>query len=291
MRWSLRLLEAPRKLSAPGALRGREIDAQVPGCVHTDLMRAGLLEDPYLGTNELKARWIGECSWHYSAHFEIDESFVAEAARTLELVFDGIDTSTCKPNPNATFALADGKVLTPRDEVITYVARNLEPYRGFPTFMRALPPSALIDGRDVNLPSLSGDGAFRLDDERWTFPEPDDAEAFVTRLVKAGLVGCDRAVQAALEGETRELSPRTAQRRMLRAAGMTYTLARQIERARRATTLLKGDVAIVEVAHEAGYFDQAHLTRSMRRLIGQTPAMVARAREQLSFLYNTSLSD
>ena len=77
----------------------------------------------------------------------------------------------------------------------------------------------------------------------------------------------------------------------MRATGMTQTLARQIERARRATTLLKRDLAIVEVAHEAGYFDQAHLTRSMRRLIGQTPAMVARAREQLSFLYNTSASD
>ena len=71
---------------------------------------------------------------------------------------------------------------------------------------------------------------------------------------------------------------------------MTHTLARQIERARRATTLLKRNVAIVEVAHEAGYFDQAHLTRSMRHLIGQTPANVARAKEQLSFLYNTTPS-
>ncbi|ESQ74970.1 glycosyltransferase family 4 protein [Asticcacaulis sp. AC402] len=57
----------------------------------------------------------------------------------INVIFDGIDTNTARPNPNAKFVLADGRVLTPQDEVITYVARNLEPYRGFPTFMRALP--------------------------------------------------------------------------------------------------------------------------------------------------------
>lgn len=156
------------------------------------------------------------------------------------------------------------------------------------TFMRHMPPAALMNRNDLNLPPLSGDAAFALAGERWTFPAFDDAEAFVTRLVNAGLVLRDAPVQAALEGDPHALSPRTAQRRFLRATGMTHTFARQIERARRATTLLKSDMAIVDVAHEAGYFDQAHLTRSMRRLIGQTPANVARATAQLSFLYNTA---
>ena len=158
----------------------------------------------------------------------------------------------------------------------------------FGTFMPHLPPSVLIDRRDVNLPSLSNDGAFLLNDERWTFPGVDDAEAFVDRLVKAGVVARDAAVQAALEGDPHALSPRTTQRRILRATGVTLTLARQIERARHAAMLLKRQDPIVAVAHEAGYFDQAHLTRSIGRLIGQTPAMVAREEEQLSFLYNTT---
>ncbi len=54
-------------------------------------------------------------------------------------IFDGIDSGTVKPNANAKFELKNGKVLTAKDEVITYVARNLEPYRGYPTFIRALP--------------------------------------------------------------------------------------------------------------------------------------------------------
>lgn len=57
----------------------------------------------------------------------------------IEVIFDGIDTETVRPDANARFTLPDGQVLTAKDEVLTYVARNLEPYRGFPSFIRALP--------------------------------------------------------------------------------------------------------------------------------------------------------
>ncbi|WP_376096403.1 glycosyltransferase [Roseomonas sp. CCTCC AB2023176] len=63
----------------------------------------------------------------------------------LSLVHEGVDTAACRPHPAARFVLPDGTVLHPGDEVVTYVARNLEPYRGFPTFMRALP--ALLEAR------------------------------------------------------------------------------------------------------------------------------------------------
>lgn len=56
----------------------------------------------------------------------------------IETIFDGIDSDMVKPDPSARLALPDGRVLTRNDEVITYAARNLEPYRGFPVFMRAL---------------------------------------------------------------------------------------------------------------------------------------------------------
>ena len=47
-------------------------------------------------------------------------------------------------------------------------------------------------------------------------------------------------------------------------------------------------VSILETVHHAGYFDQAHLTRSLRRLIGETPARLRKRARQLSFLYKTS---
>jgi methylphosphotriester-DNA--protein-cysteine methyltransferase len=68
---------------------------------------------------------------------------------------------------------------------------------------------------------------------------------------------------------------------------MTLATIRQIERARHATKLLRNGARLVDVAYEAGYFDQAHLTRSLTRFIGRTPAQIARGQEQLSLLYNT----
>jgi len=55
------------------------------------------------------------------------------------VIFDGIDTDIVRPNPDAKLRFGSGLELRREDEVITYVARNLEPYRGFHVFMRALP--------------------------------------------------------------------------------------------------------------------------------------------------------
>jgi glycosyltransferase involved in cell wall biosynthesis len=63
----------------------------------------------------------------------------SEFLRKLSIIFDGVDTQTMRPDPAAHFTLQDGRRLTAADEVITYVSRNLEPYRGFPSFMKALP--------------------------------------------------------------------------------------------------------------------------------------------------------
>lgn len=63
-----------------------------------------------------------------------------EALRSkIEVIFDGIDFDVVRPRPRATFKLPDGRLLRRGQPVITYVSRNLEPYRGFRTFMRAIP--------------------------------------------------------------------------------------------------------------------------------------------------------
>lgn len=58
----------------------------------------------------------------------------------VSVIHDGIDTARIRPDPSASVKLAKrGVVLRPGDEVITFVNRNMEPYRGFHIFMRALP--------------------------------------------------------------------------------------------------------------------------------------------------------
>jgi AraC-like DNA-binding protein len=155
------------------------------------------------------------------------------------------------------------------------------------TYMPRLPVGRLLNGNDVNLPGASR-GRFWLNGARWEFPGFENAEMFAGRLAKAGLIARDAAVVAALQGERDSLSKRSAQRHFLQATGMTYSAMRQIERARHATNLLQQGAAIADVVHEAGYFDQAHLTRSLRHFIGLTPAKIASEERQLSFLYNTT---
>lgn len=77
----------------------------------------------------------------------------------INVIHDGINTDTVHPDLTASLQLPDGMKLSTMDEVITYVARNLEPYRGFHIFMRALPdilrarPKAhvlIVGGDDVS---------------------------------------------------------------------------------------------------------------------------------------------
>jgi glycosyltransferase involved in cell wall biosynthesis len=63
-----------------------------------------------------------------------------EAIRSrLQIIHEGVDTARAAPDPEVRLEVESGAVLTPQDEVLTFVARNLEPYRGFHVFMRALP--------------------------------------------------------------------------------------------------------------------------------------------------------
>ncbi len=64
--------------------------ARVPGCVHTDLMRNGLIPDPFFGTNEQELQWIGEKDWIYQTTFDLPADFLKQT--NVELMFRGLDT-------------------------------------------------------------------------------------------------------------------------------------------------------------------------------------------------------
>lgn len=156
------------------------------------------------------------------------------------------------------------------------------------TYLRDLPPGQLRDGRTATLPAAS-DRAFWLAGSAWQYPGFDDAELFVERLFRRGLLAVDPVVAAVLRGDGESATPRTAERHFLAATGVTRGAARQIERARFAVRRLRAGASPADVAFEAGYFDQAHLTRALARFVGQTPGQVRSGERQLSFLYKTEL--
>lgn len=78
--------------------------------------------------------------------------------RQLEVIFDGVDCDRLAPNPGARFILPNGKVLKRGDEVLTFINRNLEPYRGYHIFLRAL-PEVLAARPDAQVVIVGGDEA------------------------------------------------------------------------------------------------------------------------------------
>ncbi len=150
-------------------------------------------------------------------------------------------------------------------------------------FMPHLPVIELVDGQ-VDLPEASNH-AFWLHGSTWELPTFDNAESFVNRLIKTELIVSDPIVSSTLQDHPTDLSPRSVQRRFLRATGLTHGAVTQIERAHHAVALLRNGVSILDTVDRAGYADQPHLTRSLKRLIGQTPAQLTPLQKamQLSF--------
>ncbi len=130
------------------------------GVCNARIMNANLLL-----SHEAADAIISPTHWQKSRHpqFLQDKTTV---------IFDGIDTARAAPHVDASFALGNGTVLTAKDEVITYVARNLEPHRGFHVFVEALPkllaarPNAQIvvvggDERSYSPPPRGGHESWR----------------------------------------------------------------------------------------------------------------------------------
>lgn len=88
--------------------------------------------------------------WQHSLH-------PAAYRDKIQVIHEGIDTDLLGPDPNATLTLPNGRVLKAGEPIITYVARNLEPYRGFHTFMRAL-PQVLKEHPTCQVVIVGGDG-------------------------------------------------------------------------------------------------------------------------------------
>jgi glycosyltransferase involved in cell wall biosynthesis len=79
---------------------------------------------------------LESCEWGVSPTRWQESRFPGEYRHKISILHDGINVAHCRPNPDRQVTLPGGVTLTRADEVVTYVARNLEPTRGFPTLMK-----------------------------------------------------------------------------------------------------------------------------------------------------------
>jgi hypothetical protein len=195
---------------------------------------------------------------------EPEESFISVAASHWEMVvtrqWAAARLTVRGPETKAT------TVPIPADAEFLGIQFNLG------TFMPSLPPGQLVD-RSLTLPQVTN-RSFWLRGSTWELPGPDNADVFVERLVRAGLLVHDPVASGALQGDVQGLSTRSVERRVSRATGLTRGAIRQIRRAERAVELLARGMSAPDVARRAGYADQSHLTRSLKRFVGQTPSQI-----------------
>ncbi|EKD60805.1 MAG: hypothetical protein ACD_54C00543G0001, partial [uncultured bacterium] len=90
-----------------------------------------------------RATYLGQALAHADAGLSPTEwqasTYPDPLRKMITVIHDGVDTAVMAPTPEARFTLPNGVVVKPGDEVLTFVNRNLEPYRGYHIFMRALP--------------------------------------------------------------------------------------------------------------------------------------------------------
>ncbi len=195
-------------------------------------------------------------------------SFTSLAASHSELVVtrhEGVTTLTMR-GPETRAASAD----CPKDAEFFGITFKLG------VFMPELPPVQLAD-RHAHL-QLATEASFWLGDRIWQVPRFDEAEDFVERLLRQRQLRHEPIVETLLRADLsleETTHVRTLQRRFQEATGLSLRTVRQIERARRAMSLLEAGLAISDVIYELGYSDQPHLTKTLRHLIGNTPARIA----------------
>ena len=88
---------------------------------------------------------LAECDQGVSPTYWQRSTYPSEYQDRITVIHEGVDVNRAVPDPTATYRLPSGRILTPADEVVTFVARNLEPLRGYHIFMRALP--RILDAR------------------------------------------------------------------------------------------------------------------------------------------------
>ena len=135
--------------------------------------------------------------------------------------------------------------------------------------MPHLPAPDLLN-REIRLPEASG-SHFWLKNQVWEVPNFQNADIFVDRLVRAGALTFDPVIDAALRDELAGASDRTIRHHFQHSTGLRQMDIRQMQRAERARELLHHGKSIIDTAHELGYADQPHLTRSLKRFLGYTP--------------------
>jgi hypothetical protein len=136
-------------------------------------------------------------------------------------------------------------------------------------------PGRVTVHQGVVLP-LAGHQSFWVGHDQLEVPSFDNAEVFVRQLAARGLIERDRVVRRTLDGGFQQLDSRTTQRHFSDVTGLSAKTFQQVLRAGDAVKRLGAGETPAAVAADLGFSDQAHLTNSLKRIVGRTPGQIAK---------------
>jgi hypothetical protein len=143
-----------------------------------------------------------------------------------------------------------------------------------PSSYMSLMPGERMRDEGVAL-EMVGRDRFWLGADVLEVPTFDSVDGFVEKLLRTSIVENNTLVASVVSGHPMAMSERTMQRHFLKTTGLTYKAFTQIERAQQALALLQQGRPAADVAFALGYADQPHMIRSLKVIMGQTPAQIA----------------
>ena len=138
-------------------------------------------------------------------------------------------------------------------------------------YMPQLPLSTLRDNT-IDIHHGSTRSPMWFEGVQYEIPNDKTAELFVDKLCKNVLLARDVLIDEVLDDQAINLSSRSVQRHFRQTTGLTRSFIKQTRRVQLAEQLLKNNEPAIKVATQAGYADQAHMTRSFKLLLGHTPS-------------------
>jgi AraC-like DNA-binding protein len=125
------------------------------------------------------------------------------------------------------------------------------------------------------------DYSFKLWGTIFTIPDYETADDFIRQLDQLGFLSEDHVVTQSLQREPTHKTERSVQRHFIQATGLSQSAHQRIEQAQSAVNLLQSGYTLIDAAYQAGYADQAHMTRTLKKLIGLTPSEIISAEQPI----------
>ncbi len=201
--------------------------------------------------------------WVFQVNYETDGEVTVTADGTWDIIFTKVgDELKCvitgPTNHTVTFPYYQGQ-----EDIVIQFQEGV--------YMLGMPAREIINASRT---LLTQRGVVVIRGITFEIPTYDTAEVFVGELYRHGLLARDAMVKQILSEDTSSIPRRSVQRHFLQSTGIPLNRHQQIARAQKAARLIRQGMPLIEVAQECGYFDQAHMNRSIKQILGVTPQQI-----------------